>query len=188
MEQKLDLSRLSDDEAKHVLEVIQRDFNLRKKEEERLGELKSKIQEEDSKRTLLLPPFRFLLSSKRLCIDCKVFTCKSCSRYNRKERGWVCDNCRMTRVLKVGTAGWYHDNVRNRFKRFGSAKVMRSLYKRLNGEGGRDDDTMSMPDVHSHAYNGEDDHGESEVQRYKVVTGNSDITPQNLNHWLILKL
>ncbi|KAL3045428.1 hypothetical protein OYC64_013656 [Pagothenia borchgrevinki] len=186
MEQKLDLTRLSDEEAKHVWEVIQRDFNLRKKEEERLGELKSKIQEEDSKRTLLssqsslssshclrcLQPFRFLLSSKRLCIDCKVFTCKSCSRYNRKERGWVCDNCRMTRVLKVGTAGWYHDNVRNRFKRFGSAKVMRSLYKRLNGEGGRDDDTMSMPDVHSHAYNGEDDHGESEVQRYKVMRKN----------------
>lgn len=39
------------------------------------------------------------------------------------------------RVLKIGTLGWYHDNVRNRFKRFGSAKVMRSLYKRLNGEG-----------------------------------------------------
>ncbi|KAJ4921669.1 hypothetical protein JOQ06_003349 [Pogonophryne albipinna] len=144
MDQKLDLSRLSDDEAKHVWEVIQRDFNLRKKEEERLGDLKT----------------------------LQVFTCKSCSRYNRKERGWVCDNCRMTRVLKVGTAGWYHDNVRNRFKRFGSAKVMRSLYKRLNGEGGRDDDTMSMPDVHSHAYNGEDDHGESEVQRYKVMRKN----------------
>lgn len=39
------------------------------------------------------------------------------------------------RVVKIGTAGWYHDNVRNRFKRFGSAKVMRSLYKRLNGDG-----------------------------------------------------
>ena len=37
MERKLDLSRLTDDEAKHVWEVIQRDFNLRKTEEERLG-------------------------------------------------------------------------------------------------------------------------------------------------------
>lgn len=37
MERKLDLSRLTDEEAKHVWEVIQRDFNLRKKEEERLG-------------------------------------------------------------------------------------------------------------------------------------------------------
>ncbi|XP_034410109.1 melanophilin a [Cyclopterus lumpus] len=183
MERKLDLSRLSDEEAKHVWEVIQRDFNLRKKEEERLGELKTKIEKEDTKRELLgsqsqlseshcircLQPFKFLVNSKRQCLDCHMFTCKSCSRYNKKEHGWVCDNCRMTRVLKIGTVGWYHDNVRNRFKRFGSAKVMRSLYKRLNGDAGRDDDTQSMPDVRS-VYNGmEDDHGEAEVQRYKVM-------------------
>ncbi|OWK02590.1 hypothetical protein Celaphus_00010273 [Cervus elaphus hippelaphus] len=33
---KLDLSGLTDDETEHVLQVVQRDFNLRKKEEERL--------------------------------------------------------------------------------------------------------------------------------------------------------
>jgi hypothetical protein len=33
----MDLTALSDDEAKHVWEVIQRDFTLRKIEEERLG-------------------------------------------------------------------------------------------------------------------------------------------------------
>ncbi|XP_069577285.1 melanophilin a isoform X1 [Brachyistius frenatus] len=183
MEKKLDLSRLTDEEAKHVWEVIQRDFNLRKKEEERLGDLKTQIEKEESKTELLvcgsvgeslcircLQPFKFLLNSKRRCLDCRMFTCKSCSRYNKKEHGWVCDNCRMTRVLKIGSNGWYHDNVRNRFKRFGSAKVMRSLYKRLNGDHGRDDDTRSMPDVHSHVYNGnEDDNGEAEVQRYKVM-------------------
>ncbi|XP_071335605.1 melanophilin a isoform X2 [Trachinotus anak] len=184
MERKLDLSRLTDEEAKHVWEVIQRDFNLRKKEEERLGELKDKIEKEDTKRELLgsqskvsdslcircLQPFKFLVNSKRQCLDCHMYTCKSCSRYNKKEHGWVCDNCRMTRVLKMGTLGWYHDNVRNRFKRFGSAKVMRSLYKRLNGDGGRDDDTQSMPDVRNYMYNGnEDDHGEAEAQRYKVM-------------------
>ncbi|XP_027132249.1 melanophilin a isoform X2 [Larimichthys crocea] len=187
MERKLDLSRLTDEEAKHVWEVIQRDFNLRKNEEERLGNLKTKIEKEDTKRELLgsqsqlsdslcircLQPFKFLVNSKRQCLDCRMYTCKSCSRYNKKEHGWVCDNCRMTRVVKIGTAGWYHDNVRNRFKRFGSAKVMRSLYKRLNGDGGRDDDTQSMPDVRSHVYNGtEDDHGEADAQRYKVMRKN----------------
>ncbi|XP_028427693.1 melanophilin a isoform X2 [Perca flavescens] len=187
MERKLDLTRLTDEEAKHVWDVIQRDFNLRKKEEERLGDLKTKIEKEDTKRELLgsqshlsdshcircLQPFKFLVNSKRRCLDCLMFTCKDCSRYNKKEHGWVCDNCRMTRVLKIGTVGWYHDNVRNRFKRFGSAKVMRSLYKRLNGDGGRDDDTQSMPDVRSHGYNGtEEDHGETEVQRYKVMRKN----------------
>ncbi|XP_028810598.1 melanophilin a isoform X5 [Denticeps clupeoides] len=184
MDKTLDLSKLTDDEAKHVWEVIQRDFDLRKKEEERLGELKTKIEKEDTKRELLssqsclaethcircLQPFKFLVNSKRQCLDCHLYTCKSCSRYNKKEHGWVCDPCRMSRILKIGTLGWYHDNVRNRFKRFGSAKVMKSLYKRLNGEGPREDDTMSMPDVR-YVHNGHDDDpmDVNEAQRYKVM-------------------
>ncbi|XP_016142511.1 rab effector MyRIP-like isoform X1 [Sinocyclocheilus grahami] len=183
MDKKLDLSRLTEEEAKHVWEVIQRDFDLRKKEEERLGEIKSKIEKEETKRELLgsqsnltdshcircLQPFKFLVNSKRQCMDCKLYTCKSCSRYNKKEHGWVCDPCRMSRVLKIGTLGWYHDNIHSRFKRFGSAKVMRSLYKRLNEEGHRDDDTQSMPDVRN-VYNGHDEHLDaSEAQRYKQM-------------------
>ncbi|XP_067116762.1 melanophilin a isoform X1 [Osmerus mordax] len=186
MDCKLDLSRLTDEEAKHVWEVIQRDFNLRKNEEERLGELKTKIEKEDTKLELLgsetplavshcircLQPFKFLVNSKRECLDCKLSICKACSRYNKKEMGWVCDPCRMTRVLKIGSAGWYHDNVRSRFKRFGSAKVMKSLYKRLNGEGTREDDTQSMPDVR-HTSNGhEEEHAEAEAQRYKMMRKN----------------
>ncbi|KAG9339529.1 hypothetical protein JZ751_023671, partial [Albula glossodonta] len=156
---KLDLSRLTDEEAKHVWEVIQRDFDLRKKEEDRLGELKTKIAKEDTKRELLgaetnlteshcircLQPFKFLVNSKRQCLDCQLFTCKACSRYNKKERGWVCDPCRMARVLKIGNLEWYHENVRARFKRFGSAKVMRSLYKRLNGVHGSQPDLRGSP-------------------------------------------
>ncbi|XP_016328059.1 melanophilin-like [Sinocyclocheilus anshuiensis] len=184
MDKKLDLSRLTEEEAKHVWEVIQRDFDLRKKEEERLGEIKSKIEKEETKRELLgsqsnltdshcircLQPFKFLVNSKRQCMDCELYTCKTCSRYNKKEHGWVCDPCRMSRVLKIGTLGWYHDNVHSRFKRFGSAKVMRSLYKRLNEEGHHDDDdTQSMPDVRN-VYNGHDEHLDaSEAQRYKQM-------------------
>ncbi|KAK7154074.1 hypothetical protein R3I94_007442 [Phoxinus phoxinus] len=168
----LDLSRLTDDEAKHVWQVIQRDFHLRQKEEDRLGELKTKILKEDTKRELLeyqpklsdslcircLQPFKFLVNSKRQCLDCKLFVCKSCSRFNKKDRGWVCDPCHMSRILKIGTLEWFHENVRSRFKRFGSAKVMNSLFKRLNSDRAcsqtdlrepRDDDTHSMPEVHT---------------------------------------
>ncbi|XP_064166543.1 melanophilin isoform X1 [Anguilla rostrata] len=189
---KLDLSRLTDEEAKHVWEVIQRDFDLRKKEEDRLGELKTKVEKEDAKRELLgtetnladshcircLHPFKFLVNSKRQCLDCRLYACKACCRYNKKERGWVCDSCRMARMLKIGTLEWYHENVRVRFKRFGSAKVMRSLYKRLNGmhgsqpdlRGPRDEDTHSMPDVLG-AYDGHDeDHIDaSDGQRYRLI-------------------
>ncbi|XP_049744484.1 melanophilin isoform X4 [Elephas maximus indicus] len=71
MGKKLDLSKLTDEEAKHIWEVIQRDFDLRRKEEERLE------------------------------------------------------------VVKVGSLEWYYKRVRARFKRFGSAKVVRSLSWRL---------------------------------------------------------
>uniref|UniRef100_A0A671MGC3 RabBD domain-containing protein n=1 Tax=Sinocyclocheilus anshuiensis TaxID=1608454 RepID=A0A671MGC3_9TELE len=110
----LDLSRLTDDEAKHVWQVIQRDFHLRKKEENRLGELKTKIMKEDTKRELLeyqpklsdslcircLQPFKLLVNSKRQCLDCKLFVCKSCSHFNKKDGGWVCDPCHMARLQK----------------------------------------------------------------------------------------
>ncbi|XP_071331978.1 melanophilin isoform X2 [Trachinotus anak] len=177
---KLDLSKLTDEEAKHVWEVVQRDFDLRKKEEDRLGELKTKIEREDTKRELLgnqtsvtetlcircLQPFKFLVNGKRQCLDCQLYICKSCGRYNKKEHGWVCDPCRMARVLKIGTLEWYYENVRARFKRFGSAKVMRSLFKRLSGEHSctqsdlgepHEYDTQSMPDVHVHT-DGYEDH------------------------------
>ncbi|XP_053926604.1 melanophilin isoform X7 [Cuculus canorus] len=170
MGRKLDLSKLTDEEAKHVWEVVQRDFDLRKKEEERLEELKCKIDQESSKREFLtnqshlnathcvhcLQPFKFLLNSKRQCLDCGFYTCKNCSRYNKKEQGWVCDPCRLSRIVKIGSLEWYYEHVRSRFKRFGSAKVLQSLYGRLQpGQGvnstflGLHDRVYSLPDINS---------------------------------------
>ncbi|NWU77456.1 MELPH protein, partial [Onychorhynchus coronatus] len=170
MGRKLDLSKLTDEEAKHVWEVVQRDFDLRKKEEERLEELKCKIDQESSKREFLtnqshlnethcvhcLQPFKFLLNSKRQCLDCHFYTCKNCSRYNKKEQGWVCDPCRLSRIVKVGSLEWYYEHVRSRFKRFGSAKVLQSLYGRLQpGQGvnsaflGLHERVYSLPDINS---------------------------------------
>ncbi|XP_068101439.1 melanophilin isoform X5 [Hyperolius riggenbachi] len=170
MGRKLDLSKLSDEEAKHVWEVVQRDISLRKKEEERMEDLKEKLDKESSKRELLanqsrlnsthcihcLQPFQFLINSKRQCKDCQFFVCKNCSRYNKKEQGWVCDSCRATRMVKIGSHDWYYDHVRSRFKRFGSAKVMRSLYMRQQSDekggpnmpGGRlQERVYSLPDI-----------------------------------------
>uniref|UniRef100_A0A8B9P8S1 Melanophilin n=1 Tax=Apteryx owenii TaxID=8824 RepID=A0A8B9P8S1_APTOW len=165
MGRKLDLSKLTDEEAKHVWEVVQRDFDLRKKEEERLEELKCKIDKESSKREFLtnqshlnethcvhcLQPFKFLLNSKRQCLDCRFYTCKNCSRYNKKEQGWVCDPCRLSRIVKIGSLEWYYEHVRSRFKRFGSAKVLQSLYGRLQPgeEQGLHDRVYSLPDINS---------------------------------------
>ncbi|XP_060978536.1 melanophilin isoform X2 [Dama dama] len=161
MGKTLDLSKLTDEEAKHVWEVVQRDFDLRRKEEERLEGLKGKIKKENSKRELLsdtahlsnthcarcLQPYRLLETPKRQCLDCHLFTCRGCGHPHPEEQGWLCDPCHLARVVKVGSLEWYYGHVRARFKRFGSAQVARSLCGRLWGAG-LPDGVRSAPDLH----------------------------------------
>nr|XP_015098940.1 melanophilin isoform X1 [Vicugna pacos]XP_031533672.1 melanophilin isoform X1 [Vicugna pacos] len=149
MGKKLDLSKLTDEEAKHVWEVVQRDLDLRRKEEERLEGLKGKIKKESSRRELLsdtahlddthcaccLQPYRLLTAPKRQCLDCSLFTCKDCSHAHPEEQGWLCDPCHLARVMKISSLEWYHAHVRARFKHFGSAQVVQSLCERLQGGG-----------------------------------------------------
>ncbi|XP_062415212.1 rab effector MyRIP isoform X2 [Pungitius pungitius] len=144
MGRKLDLSGLTDDEAEHVLKVVQRDMKLRKKEEERLSEMKQELAEEGSRCSILskqhrfnehccircCAPFTFLLNPKRLCLDCQYNVCKTCCAYNKKDKAWLCSACQKGRVLRTQSLEWYYNNVKSRFKRFGSAKVLKTLYRK----------------------------------------------------------
>ncbi|XP_026534248.1 rab effector MyRIP [Notechis scutatus] len=150
MRRKLDLSDLTDDEAEHVLQVVQRDFTLRKKEEDRLNEMKQKLDEEGNKCSILskhgrfnehccmrcCSPFTFLINPKRQCQDCKYNICKSCSSYQRKEKAWLCNMCQQARLLRDQSLEWYYNNVKSRFKCFGSAKVLKNLYRKHHLETG----------------------------------------------------
>ncbi|XP_059966061.1 rab effector MyRIP isoform X2 [Mesoplodon densirostris] len=150
MGRKLDLSGLTDDETEHVLQVVQRDFNLRKKEEERLSEMKQKLDEEGSKCSILskhqkfvehccmrcCSPFTFLVNTKRRCGDCKFNVCKSCCSYQKHEKVWICCVCQQARVLRTQSLEWFYNNVKSRFKRFGSAKVLKNLYRKHRLESG----------------------------------------------------
>ncbi|KAL0624998.1 Melanophilin [Plecturocebus cupreus] len=107
--------------------------------------LKGRIKKESSKRELLsdtahlnqthcahcLQPYRLLVNSKRQCLECGLFTCKGCGCIHPEEQGWLCDPCHLARVVKIGSLEWYYEHVKARFKRFGSAKVIRSLRGRL---------------------------------------------------------
>ncbi|XP_032879511.1 melanophilin isoform X3 [Amblyraja radiata] len=144
MARRLDLSQLTADEAQHVFHVVQRDMSLRKKEDERLGELKCRIADEETKRRFLtkqakfneshcilcLEPFQFLMNSKRRCLDCSLNICKTCSKFNKKTFRWVCDSCRIARIVKTASLDWFYNHVKSRFTNNGSAAVMRSLNKR----------------------------------------------------------
>ncbi|XP_054893803.1 rab effector MyRIP isoform X4 [Poeciliopsis prolifica] len=144
MGRKLDLSGLTDDEAEHVLKVVQRDMKLRKKEEERLSEMKQELTEEGSRCSILskqhrfnehccircCAPFTFLFNPKRQCLDCQYNVCKTCCTYSKRDRAWLCSACQKGRVFRTQSLEWYYNNVKSRFKRFGSAKVLKTLYRK----------------------------------------------------------
>lgn len=150
MGRKLDLSSLTDDETEHVLQVVQRDFNLRKKEEERLSEMKQKLDEEGSKCSILAKhrqfvehccmrccsPFTFLVNTRRRCGDCAFNVCKGCCSFQKREKVWLCRVCQQARLLRTQSLEWFYNNVKSRFKRFGSAKVLKNLYRKHRLESG----------------------------------------------------
>ncbi|XP_061614037.1 rab effector MyRIP isoform X2 [Phyllopteryx taeniolatus] len=144
MGRRVDLSGLTDDEAEHVLKVVQRDMKLRKKEEDRLSEMKQELAEEGSRCSILskqhrfnehccircCAPFTFLLNPKRECLDCQYNVCKTCCTYNKEDKAWLCRACQKGRILRTQSLEWYYNNVKRRFKRFGSAKVLKTLYRK----------------------------------------------------------
>ncbi|XP_053738248.1 trichohyalin-like isoform X2 [Synchiropus splendidus] len=144
MGRRLDLSGLTDQEAQHVLQVVQRDMRLRKTEEERLSELKQELDDEGSRCVLLsrqrcfnqrccircCAPFTLLLNPRRQCCDCRYNVCKACRIYSKPDRAWICASCQKSRFLKTQSLEWFYSNVKRRFKRFGSAKVLKTLYRK----------------------------------------------------------
>ncbi|XP_053571733.1 rab effector MyRIP [Bombina bombina] len=113
-------------------------------------ELKQKLDDEVNKCSILskqqkfnehccircCSPFTFLINSKRQCLDCKFNICKNCSSYQKKEKAWICNVCQQTRLLRTQSLEWYYNNVKSRFKRFGSAKVLKNLYRKHRLESG----------------------------------------------------
>ncbi|XP_063263419.1 rab effector MyRIP isoform X5 [Prinia subflava] len=187
MGRKLDLSGLTDEEAEHVLQVVQRDFSLRKKEEERLSEMKQKLDEEGNKCSILskqqkfnehccircCSPFTFLINSKRQCQDCKYNICKSCSTYQKKEKAWICSVCQQARLLRTQSLDWYYNNVKSRFKCFGSAKVLKNLYKKHRLESGLCPDTIAEGSLYEGSFENEGSLCGSDSTFYQQTEGHS---------------
>ncbi|XP_027024790.2 rab effector MyRIP isoform X4 [Tachysurus fulvidraco] len=150
MGRKLDMSNLTEEEVGHVLQVVQRDMQLRKTEEARLSELKQELDQEESRCVLLsrqcgfnerccircCSSFTFFLKPRRRCLDCRYNVCKRCCSYSETDKSWLCFACEKSRLLKTQSLEWFYSNVRRRFKRFGSAKVLKMLYRRHIGDQG----------------------------------------------------
>ncbi|KAJ0059539.1 hypothetical protein NL108_001896, partial [Boleophthalmus pectinirostris] len=117
-------------------------------------------------------PFTFLLNPKRLCLDCQYNVCKGCCSYNKRDKAWLCSACQKGRILRTQSLEWYYNNVKSRFKRFGSAKVLKTLYRKHIIERGALSD---LPESSVHEGSNENDGSicGSEAAFYKQSEGHS---------------
>nr|XP_022322544.1 titin homolog isoform X5 [Crassostrea virginica] len=153
----MNLEHLSDAECEKILQVLQKDFELRDKEKQRLHKIEEDLKEEEEKTEVIAvktklneevcvrccQKFGIIFNRKQLCLICKHYVCKRCANYNDNDKGYTCQAClkertqleEQERELKLKSFDWFYNNVSQKFKRFGSAKVVRSLYKQRGARG-----------------------------------------------------
>ncbi|XP_063412905.1 titin homolog isoform X4 [Mytilus trossulus] len=148
---QVNMGQMNEEEFEKILQVLQKDFELRQKEQDRLSKIQEDIEEENQKATVLSKKtklnenvcirccrsFGIIFNRKQTCQLCKLYICKSCCLYDRENKGFICHTCAEARELKMKSCEWFYDNVSKKFKRFGSAKVVRTLYKQKRKDSAR---------------------------------------------------
>ncbi|NWW39814.1 SYTL4 protein, partial [Panurus biarmicus] len=143
MSEAVDLSFLSDVERDLILQVLQRDEELRKAEERRIRRLKNELLEirrkgakRGSQRYSERTCARCQQSLGRVspkantCRGCNHLVCRDCRSYS-PSGSWRCKVCTKEAELKKTTGDWFYDQRVNRFaNRLGSDMVRLSLRHR----------------------------------------------------------
>ncbi|NXL17819.1 SYTL4 protein, partial [Setophaga kirtlandii] len=143
MSEAVDLSFLSDVERDLILQVLQRDEELRKAEERRIRRLKNELLEirrrgakRGSQRYSERTCARCQQSLGRLspktntCRGCNHLVCRDCRSYS-PSGSWRCKVCSKEAELKKTTGDWFYDQRVNRFaNHLGSDMVRLSLRHR----------------------------------------------------------
>ncbi|KAH9498571.1 hypothetical protein Btru_007420 [Bulinus truncatus] len=145
MGKKLNLSHLSEEEVSQIMEVIQKDFQIRREEKRKVTELHDQLVKEQTKIQLLkekagfnsthcvicLESFGLLIRRKRSCYKCGVKVCSKCSLPRPKKAGqFICPVCNKEKKFKILSNQWLYDSQTVSDKHFGSCKVVRYLYKK----------------------------------------------------------
>ncbi|XP_065051553.1 synaptotagmin-like protein 4 isoform X2 [Rhopilema esculentum] len=145
----VDVSNLSPEECFQIVGVIAKDIALRKFDQERVRKLRKDFDElrrsitlKSSKRRSLddncqicgkmLLKFCCLFSSGERCLSCEHMACSKCrnSLFDlSEEKHYLCFLCVKKRQLKRKCFDWFYEAVELKFKRFGSAKVLRGIYR-----------------------------------------------------------
>lgn len=143
MSEVVDLSFLSEAERDMILQVLQRDEELRKAEERRVRRLKNELLEirrkgakRGSQRYSERTCARCQQSLGRVspkantCRGCNHLVCRDCRSYSINST-WRCKVCTKEAELKKTTGDWFYDQRINRFaNRLGSDIVRMSLRRK----------------------------------------------------------
>ncbi|XP_075690628.1 synaptotagmin-like protein 4 [Rhinoderma darwinii] len=139
----VNLSFLSETEKDFILQVLQRDEDLRKAEDRRIRRLKNElldIRRKGAKRGSQRYSDRTcarcqqnvgrLVPKTNTCRSCSHLVCKDC-RMEASTGGWKCNVCIKEADLKKSTGDWFYDQRINRFaNRLGSDLVRISLRRK----------------------------------------------------------
>ncbi|XP_053329734.1 synaptotagmin-like protein 4 [Spea bombifrons] len=142
----VNLSFLSEKERELILQVLQRDEELRKAEERRIRRLKNELldirrkgakrgSQRYSERNCARCQQNVVRSGAKanMCRGCNHLVCKDC-RMETPSGGWKCNVCMKEAELKKSTGDWFYDQRVNRFaNRLGSDLVRISLRRKPLG-------------------------------------------------------
>ncbi|KAJ8351190.1 hypothetical protein SKAU_G00226660 [Synaphobranchus kaupii] len=139
----ISMSFLTDTERELIMEVLRRDEELRRSEEQRVRRLKAElldIRRKGAKRSSgnysrqscgrCQEPLGRLATGSIQCRSCNHRVCRSC-RGVRPNGSWVCSVCAKEADLKKSTGDWFYDQRVNRFSDSPGHDIVRtSLRKR----------------------------------------------------------
>ncbi|CAF1304997.1 unnamed protein product [Adineta steineri] len=117
-----DLSAFQPDEKKHILNVLERDENLRNKHLSRFMNLRKEVAdlEKESKKVSTSvcarcqTPFGFIFNTGDICPKCGAKVCKQCRlMYNVNDNGWLCQLCCKQMQLMSYSGEWLYSNRHN---------------------------------------------------------------------------
>ncbi|XP_076456294.1 rab effector MyRIP-like [Babylonia areolata] len=143
MEGNLTLSCLTEDECEKIVHVLEKDFELRQTERERLEFMRKSLMKEEDRTQVLAQQTNFnrnfcirccqvfglVFRRRRRCCNCGYNVCSSCCSYLCESKEIVCHFCAKQKDYAKQTSGWFYDRAGRRFQRTASAKVIRYLYR-----------------------------------------------------------
>ncbi|KAK2143250.1 hypothetical protein LSH36_859g00017 [Paralvinella palmiformis] len=119
----IDLKQLTETERDQILQVLRRDDELRKKEQERIRNLKSEVKQlrlkgviregQDATKTCARcrEPFGWFFNTGAMCPNCQHRVCEKC-RQHKDKNTWLCILCFRQMELEAMTNHWFYSKFR----------------------------------------------------------------------------